>query len=389
MVAFLPPTGSLLPILLLATLTLGSSNLHDNSPDCDCYVTDGISSEYYQYHRFFDFRGLASDGQYNDPPPNITNTQDQCDEPGQQGYLNSSTFAKDFKLLNWRRNASDIHPVAIQNTLQNIYIETDASNTSATHLTFRTHRNDDFQSTAEMESLQRNLMHASIRLRARVYGASGAVAGMFTYLNDSQESDIEILTRDPANRIRYTNQPNVGPNGYDIAAAGTDATLPDNILWTDWTTHRLDWTPTISVWYANDVFVCSKTYGVPKNPSYLTINMWSNGGNWSYNMTVGHAAYLEIQWIEMVFNTSGPVTGLPDPESSTNPSKRDFESQLSGHLEKRHSHQCGTVCGIDGTPQVGFPVILHRAQAATFPVAKSVWMAIVALVVGWGAQALF
>jgi hypothetical protein len=96
---------------------------------------------------------------------------------------------------------------------------------------------------------------------------------MFTYLNDSCESDIEILTRDPLNHIRYTNQPDTGPDGWDVPAAGTDATLPDSIVWTDWTTHRIDWTPRISVWYANNIFVSNKTYGIPQFPSYLTINL--------------------------------------------------------------------------------------------------------------------
>ena len=34
----------------------------------------------------------------------------------------------------------------------------------------------------------------------------GAVLGLSTYANDANESDIEILTRDPLNRIRYMNQ---------------------------------------------------------------------------------------------------------------------------------------------------------------------------------------
>lgn len=127
-----------------------------------------------------------------------------------------------------------------------------------------------------MENLQQNIFYCSIRLRARVRGASGAVAGMFTYLDDSCESDIEILTRDPADRIWYTNQPNVGPDGYTIKEAGTEATLPDGVAWTDWNTHRLDWTPHISAWYVNDIFVANKTYGVPQFPSHLALNMVSN-----------------------------------------------------------------------------------------------------------------
>lgn len=57
-------------------------------------------------------------------------------------------------------------------------------------------------------------MYASVRIRARVYGAPGAVAGLFIYANGRNESDIEILTRDDESVIRYSNQPVVdeGPS---------------------------------------------------------------------------------------------------------------------------------------------------------------------------------
>jgi beta-glucanase (GH16 family) len=124
--------------------------------------------------------------------------------------------------------------------------------------------------------LQANIFYASIRIQARVFGNSGAVAGLFTYLNDSTESDIEILTRDPADKIRYTNQPSTNAQGHTIAAAGIDATLPDAVQWTDWTTQRLDWTPSMSAWYANDILVANNTYGIPNLPSYLVLNMVSS-----------------------------------------------------------------------------------------------------------------
>ena len=108
---------------------------------------------------------------------------------------------------------------------------------------------------AELESEQKNLLHSSIRARLRVIlnglsntsmpsayfplsstapGANtihpvdpGAVLGLFTYVNDANESDIEILTRDPLNRIRYMNQ----PSDNDIDS--TDAYLAPGEAWTE------------------------------------------------------------------------------------------------------------------------------------------------------------
>lgn len=68
--------------------------------------------------------------------------------------------------------------------------------------------------------------------------------------------------------------------------------------------------------------------------------MWSNGGVWSGNMTVGDSAYLDISWVEMVFNTSGPITGYPDSSTKV----------------KRHSSKkCKSVCIVDGVDVVGTP----------------------------------
>jgi hypothetical protein len=43
---------------------------------------------------------------------------------------------------------------------------------------------------------------------------------------------------------------------------------------------------------------------VPTVSSSLILNMWSDGGVWSGAMKEGDEARLEIEWVEMVFNTS-------------------------------------------------------------------------------------
>ncbi|KAK4937715.1 hypothetical protein LTR10_021725 [Elasticomyces elasticus] len=329
-------------------------SLHDNSPDCDCYVTNGSSSAFFEYHRFYDFRNVGDGSIYDHEPANVTNSQSNGDEPGQQGYLNTSAFAKDWNIQNWghEREGPD-YPVTVQNSPQNVFIGHDPEGSSTSHLTLRAYRTEDFTSTAELENLQRNLLHASIRLHARVRGATGVVAGMFTYLNDSQESDIEILTRDPPNCIRYTNQPSVGSDGYDVPGASTEIELPAPIVWSDWVTHRLDWTSQVSSWYADSQWLLDKEYGIPYLPSYLVLNLWSNGGDWSGNMTLGSAAYLDIQWIDMVFNTSGSDDGYK--LGGSDKVRRNIKSS-----EKRANH-CHRVCAVDNISATGFPILISQA----------------------------
>ncbi|OJJ43609.1 hypothetical protein ASPZODRAFT_161507 [Penicilliopsis zonata CBS 506.65] len=278
---------SSLPILTLAAAS---------KPDCDCYQTGGNSSACFSSYRFYDFRSLSGTAQ---EPPNVTSSLGI--EPAQPGVLTSSSFSRDWRLQTWGRGSQDDRPVRVQNSRQNVWIDSSAS---TSHLTLRTYRHPGFSSTAEMEHQEREIWHASLRVRARVTGSPGAVAGIFTYRDDSTESDIEILTRDRVDHIRYTNQPTVDRHGHPIADASTEMTLPPGVQWSQWHTHRLDWTDAISSWYLDDQLLLTKAYGTPKAPSHFIINLWSNGGYWSGNMAVGGAAYMEIEWIEMFYNTS-------------------------------------------------------------------------------------
>lgn len=83
-----------------------------------------------------------------------------------------------------------------------------------------------------------------------------------------------------------------------------------------------------------------------------------SGGEWSGDMVQGESAEFQIQWIEMTFNTSGPVGG---PKG-----KRDMEA-----LEKRgKSKGCEIVCKIDDVETTGNPEIVsvNRSMAGSVSV---------------------
>lgn len=199
------------------------------------------------------------------------------------------------------------------------------------------------------------MLHASLRMRARVVGAAGAVAGFFTFFDDDNESDVEILTADPPAVVRYTNQPSVGADGNEIPAASRVVkALPE---WREWREHRIDWVPGRSSWWLDGVVRAESAYSVPRKPSGLTLNMWSDGGEWSGEMEVGGVAELQVQWVEVVFNTSGPVDG---PGSGGGGEKVRRGEALGKRKEKR----CDVVCRVDGVGKVGFPEVAHVSGAA-------------------------
>lgn len=137
---------------------------------------------------------------------------------------------------------------------------------------------------------QKNVFYASFRIRARVHGAAGAVAGLFIFQNNQNESDIEILTRDKPEEIRYSNQPVVDDAGNEIPGASTSVNMatgakldgqydPDSkrkrtttdIRWDQWHTHRIDWVEGRSSWFVDGDHYLDKKYGVPTIPSYLVL----------------------------------------------------------------------------------------------------------------------
>ncbi|KAF1911733.1 concanavalin A-like lectin/glucanase domain-containing protein, partial [Ampelomyces quisqualis] len=350
--SYLAPLGALL--LSLATLvtptratsTYSSSNSDtpkDGNSNCSCYViasgAQSNSPEYFQYYRFYDFRNLA--GGLETAPPLINNTQNTSQAAiWQPEIFNSDDFLADWGIQNWSKPATDDFPIPMSNSFANIYL---GEEDNSTFLSLRTSRLDDHQTAAEIENQQKNLMHVSMRMYGRVVGDAGAVAGFFTFYDDNNESDIEILTRDPKDQTRYTNQPSVDKQGNEITAASVGPT--DLARWDEWQTHRIDWLPKNSYWYLNNEQVAKNTYSVPRKPSFLVLNMWGDGGEWSGNMTVGDQAEFQIQWIEMTFNTSGPYSG---------PNKDEKRS-----VEKRKTKTCGNVCAIDNVTQLGTPEIIH------------------------------
>jgi beta-glucanase (GH16 family) len=219
----------------------------------------------------------------------------------------------------------------------------------------RTTRQPDFQSSAEIENEQKNMMHATLRFRARIVGDAGAVAGLFTYADDSDETDVEVLTRLNSSTIYYSTQPSVDKHGNDIPEGSVAVGgLPD---YNDWHEHRIDWLPGVTRWFVDGALARTSTYGPPRKPSGLVMNMWSNGGVWSGNMSVGAAAELHVQWIEVAFNTSGPRAGIGSHRGS------QASSKVRRDLGKRKQAGCKVVCAIDAVATPGFPEIKYTAGA--------------------------
>jgi hypothetical protein len=135
-----------IPLLLLTTATLftrptkseqqsSQSSLHDNSQSCNCYTLDSASDKsYFLYHRFYDFRSLATKaGQYTQEPPLIQANQrfgkEQVADPE---VLNTTTWSDDWGIQDWGKGSDADAPVAMQNSPANVFISKKRSCSSLT-----------------------------------------------------------------------------------------------------------------------------------------------------------------------------------------------------------------------------------------------------------------
>lgn len=359
-----------LSFFLFTTLTTAQK---DNANRCECFRTNG-SEHFYSNHIFRDFRNIG--GNSGDVPAIITDAAASASALATSNYFLSDEWKDIWATQSWNNSevmTQNSASILMVNSPNNVYIgmssspsisnqhadpstedSKDANSAYKTYLTLRTHRTEDFQSAAEIDTREGNFQYISLRLLARVTGSPGACAGIFTYLaNDDpekvQEADIEILTSGPRNMVQYTNQPSDSDSGHPISKATRNSTNPGERDWTLWNTYRYDWTPETSAWYVNGESVANISFQVPRDPTQVILNMWSDGGMWTGNMSTFDQAFMQIQWMQMVFNTSGPFAG---DTRKRGVDLREREEEKKG---------CALVCSVDdGVTQIGTPAFLYN-----------------------------
>ncbi|KAI1842153.1 hypothetical protein JX265_005730 [Neoarthrinium moseri] len=293
------PLGCTLFLLLACLLNAAAAT------NCSAFATNGSAAAQYSYYRFYDFRNLPEDTwQY------VKNASDP-----NNGTAGASTTDMGWSLDWQRRNGllyagegSNLLPidyqmdkVAPRNLTQD---EADPGATTALGL-YTSRQQEDRHQSSGIDFNEEKILYLSLRVRARVSGAAGACTAFFTYANDTQEADIELLTRDEPHIVGFNTQPSIDIHGNYINATHFNTSLPNGLSRDQWVNYRMDWVSDHVVWYIDGEYMGNTSTHVPVEPSHLYITMWGNGGTWTENMTLGDSALLEIQWIEVAYNLSG------------------------------------------------------------------------------------
>jgi hypothetical protein len=304
-------TAIRLDVALLSWVLLTGVAATSASPfNCTAFRTDGSASALFTHHRLYDFRSLsrgAVGGRSSKPPSPPSSSDDAAAVSRTVGDY----WTSDWRLTDQLKEAAHDGWTAIFYSHEAFSRAQLDDGTAALQLSSTALANET-QRSAEMRYVEHPVSAVSLRVRARITGPPGACAAFFTYFNDTQETDIEVLTRDPADAFHCSNQPTF--DRYDQPVPGTsfnlsmnsNKTSPSSPLLTraDWITYRLDWIPGATAFFINEWEAIASTKNVPFDESPLFVSLFGNGGSWSGPMEVGQSARMEVQWVNFAFNSS-------------------------------------------------------------------------------------
>ncbi|KAL3481274.1 concanavalin A-like lectin/glucanase domain-containing protein [Aspergillus californicus] len=362
---------SLIPSLSFIALALASHDSPNIVPripghhPCDCYLISGNDPGYFTNYKIWDFRNVRLPYSFQNDLVNEKLWESQTVP------LSQSPFNTEWKAQTWRRDKTIDSIIPMVNLDENAFFARHPHLAGVSQFVLRTTRFSEHSSTAEIESAQGDFHHCSMRVRMRLMSKAaisrapgavrpdvntvprGACAGIFTYRSATCESDLEFLTSDSENTIHYANQPDYDAVNDIIIPGASQVVSTVPTPWSSWVTHRMDWFPNITRWYADSQLQANVSKSVPDRPSILALNLWSDGGLWTGDLAVDESVYMGIEWIEIAYNAStvGVTPIEPNQRHRNRPSEREqrglrHKRQVSGDEAGRVA-RCDRPCYLD------------------------------------------
>ncbi|KAK4135441.1 glycoside hydrolase family 16 protein [Trichocladium antarcticum] len=167
---------------------------------------------------------------------------------------------------------------------------------------------------AEVDSTRLDVWWGTFRASMRMTRVPGTCAAFFWYFNDTQEIDMEFLSREfsaangsyPVNLVLQSREAAVA--GYNAARTGTfvKAHLPFDP--TDgFHEYRMDYVPGRVFFYADGQRLAEMDGpAVPTTAGHLILQHWSNGNEFWSGGPPAEDAVLAVRYVKAYFNSSAP-----------------------------------------------------------------------------------
>lgn len=150
---------------------------------------------------------------------------------------------------------------------------------------------------SEIQTARSDILYGSFRTVAQIQGDTGVCFGHFIYGDDTDEVDVEVLTKQGGNIINYTNQPG-GTSGATVAKSVSPAST------TAFHEHRFDWVAGKTRFYLDGTLESTITVNVPKIATTYIMNLWGDGGSWSGTTPPSYTTIANVKSISLYFNST-------------------------------------------------------------------------------------
>ncbi|KAK4169284.1 beta-glucanase [Cladorrhinum sp. PSN259] len=167
-------------------------------------------------------------------------------------------------------------------------------------------------SVAEIDTRRLDMFWGTFRASMKMTDQKGTCAAFFWYFNDTQEIDMEFLSKD-FNSSNGSYPVNLVLQSRDAVMAGFDASKTSNFVKAylpfdpagDFHEYRIDYLPGRVFFYADGIVLAEmEGNAVPTSPGHLILQHWSNGNKlWSGGPPANDAA-LTVRYVKAYFNSS-------------------------------------------------------------------------------------
>ncbi|KUI65094.1 Beta-glucanase [Cytospora mali] len=230
-------------------------------------------------------------------------------------FANISDISKN---TDWVRQAFNTTAEGARGTYGEMFavdnVETqDEANGDGLQITVRSGEVQGMLSGGEIDTARLDVFYGTFRSSVRLTDVNGTVSAFFWYFNNTQEIDMEFLSKDfhtenssyPVNLVLQSRASEAA--GYDASNTGNYkvAYLPFNPS-ADFHEYRMDFIPGRVVFYAdgNVLSIMDNPDGLPTTAGHLSLSQWSNGNPlWSGGPPATDAV-MDVKYVKAYFNSS-------------------------------------------------------------------------------------